>query len=260
MEQVLDCAHKDCKMQIKRRDFKKHVENECAARLIECEFVKYGCTEKQIKANEMTVHLEKYKFDHISRKFDFITKQMEARIQEQQAQIAQQQQFNLSMKQELADQGNQILALQQKLAEREEYYPTPSLLPYALSMSSQYNAPPNTAEALMSTDVHQGCGTDGVSNSWIQVSFDKVMWVQYMEIAGPGNNMSGGWLVGHLNDRKLQYENGDSNWIDIMMVQNLNQNQIHRIEIGKAAKSMRIHSGDTSYAAIGVWRLFGPNA
>eukprot|EP01083_Nonionella_stella_P151098 482362_1 len=89
-EQLLDCTNDECKMQIKRKEFDTHVNHQCENRVVECEFVKYGCTIKMIKASQMKQHLEEYKFDHISNKFDAITSQLNAKITEQNERITAQ--------------------------------------------------------------------------------------------------------------------------------------------------------------------------
>ncbi len=75
-EKLLNCCNDDCKMQVKRKDFNKHVNVECSERMVECEFVKYGCILKQIKASELKNHMDEYKVDHLSNKLDFVTTQV----------------------------------------------------------------------------------------------------------------------------------------------------------------------------------------
>eukprot|EP01084_Bolivina_argentea_P115838 205918_1 len=77
MEQLLDCTNDDCKEQIKRKNFEIHVKNECDTRIVTCEFEKYGCIVKQIKANELKKHINEYKFDHLSNKFDYISNELQ---------------------------------------------------------------------------------------------------------------------------------------------------------------------------------------
>ena len=76
MEKVLICSNDECKEEIKRKDFKNHIESECEYRIIECEYVKFGCNYKGIKANEMEMHLKEYQIQHLNHKFDFIVKQV----------------------------------------------------------------------------------------------------------------------------------------------------------------------------------------
>ena len=73
---VLNCTNDQCKFMIKREEFKVHVEDKCEHRLIECEFVKYGCNMKQIKAGNLDQHLNDCKFEHISLQFHFINAQV----------------------------------------------------------------------------------------------------------------------------------------------------------------------------------------
>ena len=76
MEKLLICTNDDCKQDIKRKDFKDHVEEKCQHRIISCDFVKYGCKVTNIKANQIQTHLNQYQIQHLSDKFDFITKQV----------------------------------------------------------------------------------------------------------------------------------------------------------------------------------------
>ncbi len=73
MEKLLECVNEECKEQIKRKDFTNHIENICATRIVECEYKQFGCNVENIKANELKLHMNNYKFEHLSNKFDAIT-------------------------------------------------------------------------------------------------------------------------------------------------------------------------------------------
>ncbi len=73
MEHLLNCTIDDCKQQIKRKNFKNHIENICENRIVECKYKEFGCNIGNIKANELNIHMNKYKFEHLAAKFDAVT-------------------------------------------------------------------------------------------------------------------------------------------------------------------------------------------
>eukprot|EP01083_Nonionella_stella_P305302 1064478_1 len=129
-------------------------------------------------------------------------------------------------------------------------------LSYTLAMSGKHGSPPNTAEALNNTNLDQGCGTANAANSWIEVSFGHEVNIAFIEVAGPGSNMPAGWNVSYLNTKTLQYKNMDGNWVDVLVFEKLQQNVLHPFKVNVICSAMRVHSKNTTYVAMGCWRLY----
>eukprot|EP00483_Globobulimina_turgida_P006372 UN06382 len=64
-------------MQIARKSFKNHVDNECETRIVECEYKKYGCTAQNLKANQLKQHMDDFQFDHLSFKVSKLEQQLQ---------------------------------------------------------------------------------------------------------------------------------------------------------------------------------------
>ena len=71
-QKVLLCSNEDCKEEIKREDYKVHVEEKCEYRVVECEYKKFGCDVDGLRYIDIKSHMDEYKLDHMSNKFDFI--------------------------------------------------------------------------------------------------------------------------------------------------------------------------------------------
>eukprot|EP01084_Bolivina_argentea_P266494 452019_1 len=126
------------------------------------------------------------------------------------------------------------------------------ILTYKLKMSAQsviWSSVPNTAVALMNSNVKKGCDTDGGgSNKFIEISFDHVMMITKIEIGAPN--------VSYINGAKLQYKDSNNTWIDVKQINNLQQNIIHEIKVNVKAIAMRAFK-TTGPVGIGSWRVFG---
>ena len=66
LEKLLDCTNDDCKLQIKKKNLDNHIKNKCPERSVECEYKKYGCNIKNIKAKQLKKHMEINKDVHLS--------------------------------------------------------------------------------------------------------------------------------------------------------------------------------------------------
>ena len=131
-------------------------------------------------------------------------------------------------------------------------------LSYTLQMSSKYSGPANTADALMNSNLVQGCGTNSHTQQWIQVSFGSVKVVTRIEVAGALGSMPGGWGYGYLEGRMLQYMNANGQWVDIQIIDGLQEATVKEFRIGAVnASAMRVYGGDKSYVAMGCWRVYG---
>ena len=75
-EAELACSNDDCKGNIKRKNYDDHVNNQCEDRIVDCKYVKYGCDIKRIKAKDMKVHMNEYKFEHLAAQFNTVTTQV----------------------------------------------------------------------------------------------------------------------------------------------------------------------------------------
>ena len=75
-EAELSCSNDDCKESVKRKDYEDHVNNQCEDRIVDCEYVKYGCNVQRIKAKDIKFHMNEYKFDHLAAQFNTVTTQV----------------------------------------------------------------------------------------------------------------------------------------------------------------------------------------
>lgn len=92
---------------------------------------------------------------------------------------------------------------------------------WTLSMSSQYNGPQNTYEALTDNNhSYTGVGTQSLPSQWIQASFDSKVLVKSVTLAGP-NTMPGGWNHSHVNGCVLQYSDDGRNWKNHTVIQGI---------------------------------------
>ena len=126
---------------------------------------------------------------------------------------------------------------------------------YKLTMSTKYSKPDNTYDALISDDTTRGAGTNKGDNEWIQASFDKMVNVKQVEVAG-AKGMDGTWDCHHLNGSWLQYMNIDHDWTDIIKLVNV-ENKIKCIDVNVQTTSIRIVRKHNGYLGTGRFKIKG---
>ena len=131
-------------------------------------------------------------------------------------------------------------------------------VPYELTMSAQYDGPPNTFESLRTTDMSKGAATNRSRGSYIEAKLPTETNVQGILLGGPNGKMPGGWSVGYIHKCKLQYYNGSA-WADCgdesqKRIKALKEDKTSFIPLDITTTSLRFFNDD--YVSIGCLQVF----
>jgi len=134
---------------------------------------------------------------------------------------------------------------------------------YTLRMSTEHPGPSNTYDALVSDNIHEGCGTDGYPNDWIEARFESLNQITAMEIGPPGTSMCGKWSRSQFNRKILQYEDATGHWKNIQTLSGFKNNETKILKVDITAAALRVKGSGPNiskkhyYVGIGKWRIFG---
>ncbi|ETO06392.1 hypothetical protein RFI_31004 [Reticulomyxa filosa] len=77
MNGSVPCPNRRCNQKIARKNASNHVSHECAYRLVECSYLKYGCTQELLIPAEMQRHEELNMSEHLNLRMDFLDRKNE---------------------------------------------------------------------------------------------------------------------------------------------------------------------------------------
>lgn len=112
----------------------------------------------------------------------------------------------------------EFYGLQDKMRYDNPQVRQPSLLPFTITMSSQYHGTANTVESLHDTNLTIGCGTNNAPNEYILCTFPSQCTVTGVKV-GPLI----GWSASHINNVVLEYSTDGSNFETVMRLSGINQ-------------------------------------
>ena len=97
-------------------------------------------------------------------------------------------------------------------------------------------------------------GTNKGDNEWIQASFDTMVRVMQVEVAG-AKGMNGAWGCEYLNGSWLQYKNTGYQSTDITKIVNVKNNKIKCIPVNVETRYILIVSKRNNYLGTGRFKI-----